>query len=124
MIKNLSTVLAAASVTACASVGNLIPDRFDNVEYGTLVELHVLSSYSETCEIDELKQLQLHSRMLAKYSSGTLNQNTAAIYEEINDLVEELMARENPSPTYCRIKRQAITDITDAAIITFGARLK
>jgi hypothetical protein len=97
-------LLAGTSIAHASNrIMHLIPKKFGNVKYSsTLVQLHVLN----------------------RYSSGELNQNTADIYLEINDLIGELLHRTIPFSTYGKIKRQSIADINGAAINTIGARLK
>ena len=63
-------------------------------------------------------------RILATYGNNTLNDDIGEIYTEVSSLASELRARENPSPTYCKLKRTNISDATDRAIEVFGRRTK
>lgn len=120
MVKKLSIIALLLLTTGCT----LLPDKFDNVEYLELVRVDVMARYSESCERSEIDQMVYHSRILKAYSAGTLNENVAGVYAEINDLVEELSARENPSYAYCKLKRENISNATTKAIEIFGGRLK
>lgn len=109
-------------LTSCG----LLPSKFDNVEYGKLIELHVASSTpvvgDDWCRSADLNRLQYLSSQLKVYSNYRLNKNIASIYNEIDKLVIELKDRENPSPAYCKIKRQNISKVTENAIKVFGKR--
>lgn len=120
MVKKLSIVALLLLTTGCT----LLPDKFDNVEYDHLVTVDVWARYSESCNRKEIDEMVFHSRVLKAYSAGTLNDNVAGVYAEINDLVEELSTRESPSYAYCKLKRENISNATTKAIEVFGGRLK
>lgn len=123
-IKKLIIGLGLIVLSGCSSLDRFMVDDFDNVEFGKLAELRVISNFSATCHPGEIKRLVYSSRVLKQYSKNTLNANISSIYDEINSLSEELYARENPSAGYCKIKRQNITMAIDAALETFGGRVK
>lgn len=123
-IKMLIVGLSLIVLSGCSSLGRFMVDDFDNVEFGKLAELRVISNFSATCHPGELKRLVYSSRVLKQYSKNTLNANISSIYDEINSLSEELYTRENPSAGYCKIKRRNITMVVDAALETFGGRVK
>jgi hypothetical protein len=62
--------------------------------------------------------------VLEKYSEHTLNKNTTEIYAEIRSLTRELASRASPSDTYCKIKRNNISKVTDETLSVFGNRRK
>ena len=99
-------------------------DNFDSIEYHTLVSLYVLNESESGCEQENLSDMMYTSRVLVKYSEGTLNSNINDIYVTINDLVTELNQAENPSNVYCGLKRRNISDATQEAITSFGKRKK
>jgi len=123
-IKTLIVGLSLIVLSGCSSLDRFMVDDFDNVEFGKLAELRVISNFSSTCQPGELKRLVYYSRVLKQYSKNTLNANISSIYDEINSLSEELYVRENPSAGYCKIKRRNITMVIDAALETFGGRVK
>ena len=83
-----------------------------------------MSKWSETCASPELERMDYLGRILATYGNNTLNDDIGEIYTEVSSLASELRARENPSPTYCKLKRTNISDATDRAIEVFGRRMK
>ena len=117
MMNKVNVFLLTIFLSSCS----LLPDPFDNIEYMHLVHLNILAAETKDCQVSEMKY---YSQFLQRYSEGTLNTNTAKIYGEINTLVEELHARENPSPMYCILKKESIVEVTDDAIETFGRRFK
>ena len=124
-IKVATAVLLTVVLTGCAGFSlNQLPNKFDNVEYRDLVELNVLSKWSETCSPTEIERMDYLGNILKTYSKGTLNDNVAEIYSEVSSLTSELRARENPSQIYCKLKRENITIATEKAIEIFGGRLK
>lgn len=124
MLKNITlsiVVLAGLTVAGCV---NRLPSKFDSTEYRDLVEMNVLSSWSDSCAQPELDRLDYLGRILKTYSTNTLNSDIGEIYTEISSLATELRARENPSPAYCKLKRTNIFDATEKAIEIFGRRSK
>lgn len=120
----LTLMLCSVFVLAgCASSLNRLPNKFDNVEYRDLVELNVLSKWSDTCKSSELKRMDYLGKILSTYSSNRLNADIAEIYSEISRLTSELRERENPSDAYCKLKRDNISETTDRALEVFGERL-
>lgn len=117
-------VCGALILTGCAGGFNRLPNKFDNVEYRDLVELNVLAGWSEGCARPELDRMEYLGKILSTYSAGSLNDDVAEIYKAVGDLTVELRARENPSDTYCRLKRTNIAEATDRAIQVFGRRSK
>jgi len=123
--KITASVMMSLVLAGCAGFSfNRLPNKFDGVEYRDLVELNVLSQWSETCASPELERMDYLGRILKTYSSGTLNDDVAEIYNEVSSLASELRARENPSETYCKLKRNNITEATNKAIEVFGGRSK
>jgi hypothetical protein len=125
-VTKLMLVIASLAVlVSCSGVSfNRLPDKFDSVEYRDLVEINILSKWSDTCASPELDRLDYLGRILATYSRGALNDDVAEIYAEIGSIAAELRSRENPSPAYCKLKRKNITEATAQAIEIFGRRLK
>jgi hypothetical protein len=100
----------------------ILPDKFDNVEFGYLAELRVAIANNDQCDhIDEVDRL---FDVLQVYSTHTLNTNTKGVYQQIGSMVDELAARENPSPLYCQLKNKNLATAVDAALQTFGTRKK
>lgn len=116
-------VVGTFLLTGCAGL-NVLPNKFDNVEYRDLVELNVLSKWSTSCVQTEIDRMAYLGKILETYSTGSLNNNVAEIYKDISSLTTELKTRENPSELYCKLKRNTITEATDKAIQVFGGRLK
>ena len=106
------------------SILDYVPDKFDNVEYERLVSLSVSVDMVSGCDVDNIQDMLYNSRILKKYSQGTLGKGTAVVYSEINDLVEELSKREAPSVVYCDLKRKNIRTLTDKALEVYGRRIK
>lgn len=106
------------------SILDYMPDKFDNVEYERLVSLGVTVDMASGCDVDNIQEMLYNSRILKKYSQGTLGKGTTLVYSEINDLIEELNSRESPSVVYCDLKRKNIKSITEQAIETYGRRIK
>lgn len=100
----------------------LLPDNFDNAEFGYLAELRVAIANNNQC--DRIEEVDRLSDVLQIYSQHTLNTNTAGIYKQIGGLVDELASRENPSPVYCQLKNKNLATVVDAALQTFGTRRK
>lgn len=117
-------VCCAFTLAGCAGSLNRLPNKFDNVEYRDLVELNVLAGWSEDCARPELDRMAYLGKILSTYSAGSLNDDVAEIYKEVSDLTVELRARENPSDTYCKLKRTNIAEATERAIEVFGRRSK
>jgi len=116
-------VFVTLLMTGCGSL-KYMPEKFDGNEYMKLAELSVLSSLSETCNGLEVASIRFNSAVLMKYSEGTLKENIADIYAGIHAETVQLSVRENPSPAYCRIKRNKIVELVDSAMDTFGDRKK
>lgn len=110
----------------CSSLGKFIPSKFDNVEYGKLVELNVIAiSHGRTqewCNASILNQMKYRAEWLHTYSKYRLNANITEIYKGLLDLTTELKDRENPSEAYCKIKRTSIHDTTTNVLSVFGSR--
>ena len=123
IFRNLTILLTAVYLSSC-SIIDAIPDKFDNQEYAYLVELNVTSSHSSTCEIEEIVYMDHLAAVLEKYSEHTLNKNTTEIYAEIRSLTRELVSRASPSDTYCKIKRNNISKVTNETLSVFGNRRK
>jgi hypothetical protein len=120
-MKNITlTIIFAVMLTGCG----LLPNRFDNVEFGYLSELRAVSTLEENCNQDHIDKMKFLSSVLLVYSKNTLNENTANIYKKINNLAVELSERENPSDVYCRLKRENIAVASDNALEIFGKRIK
>ena len=114
-------ILTLTALMLLAGCG-ILPDNFDNAEFGYLAELRVAIANNSQCDrVDEVDRL---SDVLQVYSQYTLNTNTTAIYQQIGDLVDELAARENPSPVYCQLKNKNLATAVDTALQTFGTRRK
>ena len=119
--RKVSIIALALLMSGCS----LFPDNFDNQEFGYLAELHVSASVTPSpCDQDELKEIHRLASVLTTYSEHTLNDNTTLIYSEIQSLTGELLDRESPSRTYCKMKRKSIRDVTDTALSVFGTRIK
>lgn len=119
-------VLLTFGLSGCSAIGKFIPSKFDNVEYGKLVELNVLSTIhnqkEDWCNAGILNQMYYRAEYLRTYSTHRLNANITSIYEGIHGITKELKERENPSPAYCKIKRQSIHKITTETLDVFGSR--
>ena len=111
-------------LAGCSALGKYIPSNFDNVEYGKLVELNVISTtVSGTwCQKSTIQQMNYRAEWLKTYSKYRLNDNIAGIYEQIGSITKELNDRPNPSEAYCRLKRQSIQKITTETLEVFGDR--
>lgn len=115
--------LLLLGITGC----NIMPDNFDNVEYGYLVELNVIASepvIEDYCRGAELRRMDFIASVLVKYSEHTLNENVNNIYKDIKGLTKELSDRKEPSSAYCKIKRDNIKKATESALEVFGRRMK
>lgn len=123
IFRNLTILFAVAILSGCSIIGAM-PDKFDNQEYAYLVELNVTSSHSSTCDIEEIVYMDHLAAVLEKYSEHTLNKNTTEIYAEIRSLTRELASRTSPSDTYCKIKRNNISKVTNETLSVFGNRRK
>lgn len=126
-MKNAFLVLTLSFLIAgCSSIGKLIPSKFDNVEFGKLVELNVIASSplvgEEWCRENDLNRMAFISKQLKVYSEHRLNANISEVYTEIDSLVTELANRESPAPAYCKIKRTNIAKVTTKALDVFGGR--
>ena len=118
------------AVAGCANITNWIPEKYDSVEFSRLAELHVITTSSLTtgqevwCHPAELSVIHYHAEVLSVYSKHTLKQNIAEIYSEIANLTKELIDRDEPSETYCKLKRRNIAELTERALEVFGNRSK
>ena len=125
MVKNILVLASVLILGACSTIGKYLPSDFDNVEYGKLVELNVVSAMGEDglwCMKPVLSQMNYRSFYLHTYSKNRLNENITEIYKGLHGLTTELVERENPSDAYCRIKRTNIHNITRSALEVFGDR--
>ena len=123
MKKGIIIVGIVLSLAGCANIGNLVADKFDNVEYGKLVELNVDAITSEgRCPLSQ--DTYKNSLWLKIYSAGTMNDTSTDLYKELHGLVEEFYNRENPSEVYCKLKWENIVKATDDAIALTGSRIK
>lgn len=125
-MKNITLLLCALFVAGCA---NLIPEKYDAVEFNRLAELNVMVKNEVQqspvwCHPAELNVIDYQSTVLAVYAQHTLKPRIAEIYAEINSLARELNRRQEPSEAYCRIKRKNIGELTDQALAVFGNRSK
>jgi len=116
-------LLTVLFLSGC-SLLDKVPDKFDNVEYERLIQLSVDVDMASGCDVDNIQSMLYNSRVLKKYSQGTLGKETIFVYGEINDLVEEMNNREAPSVVYCELKRKNIRTLTDKAIQVYGRRIK
>jgi hypothetical protein len=116
-------LLTVLFLSGC-SLLDKVPDKFDNVEYERLIQLSVDVDMVSGCDVDNIQSMLYNSRVLKKYSQGTLGKETIFVYGEINDLVEEMNNREAPSVVYCELKRKNIRTLTDKAIQVYGRRIK
>jgi hypothetical protein len=123
MNKTIGVVLSLFILTSC-SVSNLIPNKFDNAEYSSLVRLGVIAENTKACDVDYINVAWFESAFLDKYAEHTMNETNQRIYTKINELVEELRNREDPSPAYCRIKWGNISSIVEEALQVSGSRMK
>lgn len=123
MNKTIGVVLSLFILTSC-SVSNLIPNKFDNAEYSALVRLGVVAENTKDCDVDYINVAWFESAFLDKYAEHTMNETNQRIYAKINELVEELKNREDPSPAYCRIKWGNISSIVEEALEVSGSRMK
>jgi|TARA_R110002074_G_scaffold280675_1_gene452035 hypothetical protein len=125
LVKNILLLASVLILGACSTIGKYLPSDFDNVEYGKLVELNVVSAMGEDglwCMKPVLSQMNYRSFYLHTYSKNRLNENITEIYKGLHGLTTELVERENPSDAYCRIKRTNIHNITSSALEVFGDR--
>ena len=120
-MKKLLIVVLAMSVSACSLLGK-IPDRFNEVEYGYLAELKTSVSWSESCDIKELSEMKYLSSTLVEYSRR-FNDNNKTIYANIDQQINALYNKDNPSPAYCKIKRKALGEVIDKTLDVYGRRL-
>jgi hypothetical protein len=116
-------LLTVLFLSGC-SLLDKVPDKFDNVEYERLIQLSVDVDMVSGCDVNNIQSMLYNSRVLKKYSQGTLGKETIFVYGEINDLVEEMNNREAPSVVYCELKRKNIRTLTDKAIQVYGRRIK
>lgn len=125
-MKNILIGLFAVLTVGCSSIGKFVPSEFDNVEYGKLVELSVLSlshgSTEEWCKSSMISQMNYRAEYLHTYAKHRLNDNIVEIYKGIHDLTLELKEKENPSEAYCKIKRTNIHNVTNNVLSVFGDR--
>ena len=124
-MKGFVSAVLLISLSACAGITNLIPDRFDNVEYYAVVTLNVNAAELKTKEeCTRPEAVLLRAKVLSKYAEGTMNQTNQDIYSELDSLVTELYARENPSNVYCKMKWQNIENVSNDILILSGKRIK
>jgi hypothetical protein len=124
MLQKFIILSVAFLLAGCSTIASWIPDKFDNVEYERLVQLNVTVDMVSGCDQDNIQDMLYNSRILKKYSQGTLGKDASVVYAEINSLVEEMNNRENPSVVYCELKRKNIRTLTEKAIDIYGNRLK
>ena len=112
-------------LSGCNAAMNLIPDRFDNVEYYAVVTLNVNAAELKTKEeCTRPENILVRARVLSRYAEGTMNQTNKDIYNELDSLFTELYARENPSNVYCKMKWQNIENVTNDIVTLSGKRIK
>ena len=124
MMKGIIIGFMVITIGACSNLGNLIPNKFDNVEYGSLVRLGVIAENTKECNETLVITAWGESAFLEKYAKYTMNETNQKIYVKINDLVEELKDREDPTPAYCRIKWGNISKVVEEALSVSGSRQK
>lgn len=118
---SMKTKLIIAFTLLLSGCG-LMPSKFDNVEYMHLVYLNLASGNQDGCNHIENQSMVFYSKFLYTYSKHTTNKNIHNTYEEILSLTQELAKRENPSDTYCNIKKKTINNLTNQAIEVYGGR--
>jgi hypothetical protein len=125
-MKNLFLASLVIFATGCSSIGKYVPSEFDNVEYGKLVELNVISvshnSIEDWCNKGIINQMNYRAKYLHTYAKHRLNENIVNVYSEIHKLTDELKQKEEPSQAYCKIKRTNIHNITTNTLNVFGDR--
>lgn len=126
-MKSFIALSLVVLLSGCSVIGKFMPSNFDNAEFGKLVELNVVSmsvnpKAQDWCNPMIIGQMNYRAEWLHTYSKYRLNDNITAIYKGIHDLTSELIERETPSTTYCKIKRQSIHKITSDALEVFGSR--
>ena len=124
MVKNILIGLLVITISGCSSIGKWLPSEFDNVEYGKLVELNVISNMPQDdwCKKSTISQMNYRAQYLHTYAEHRLNDNIVEIYKGMHGLTQELVDKEEPSQAYCRIKRTNIHDITTNMLAVFGDR--
>ena len=90
MMKGFIIGFMVITIGACSNLGNLIPNKFDNVEYGSLVRLGVITENAKKCDGSLVMSAWGESAFLEKYGKYTIDETNQKIYVKINDLVEEL----------------------------------
>jgi len=123
----LLTTCIILGLAGCSAIDRFMPSDFDNVEYGMLVELNVVSKSAlvkdeSWCHPSHLSRMAYLSTQLEVYATHRLNENIVNIYKEVNSMTKELRDRKDPSNTYCKIKRQNIHKITTDTLAVFGSR--
>lgn len=124
-MKTFLVIPLVVALSGCSALTNLIPDRFDSMEYAKVIELNIaanMNSRAGVCVLPD--EAYATAKFLEIYSKGTMNQTNQAIYGEVSSLVEELYTRDNPSDVYCKLKWQNIEKATNQAIELSGARIK
>lgn len=122
-MKNFVILFGVLFLSSCA-VMDLIPDKFDNVEYGALVNLGVIAENTTGCDVPALESAWVQAAFLEKYSEYALKKNNHNIYGKILDEIVEFKNRQDPSAGYCRIKWGNISTITEEALSVVGSRMK
>jgi len=126
--KFLTLITLTFVVAGCSNFSKFIPSGFDSTEFDRLAELHVVSTSplvgDNWCRSADINRMHFLSEILLTYSKYTLNTNISDIYTEINSLTDELRQAEEPSPVYCKLKRENISNATQGALEVFGKRVK
>ena len=69
------------AIAGCSSIGKYLPSEFDNVEYGKLVELNVISNMPQEdwCKKSTVNQMNYRAKYLVTYAENRLDDNVKKI---------------------------------------------
>lgn len=105
-MKKLYLLVAVMLLTGCSL---LAPD-FDNVEYNQFVRLETHAEYlQEECKTGEamprLNAMKFYTNSLASYTANLSgNEEIARVAAILDQDLQEMLDRNEMSPTYCELK--------------------
>jgi len=103
-------IIAALALSGCSSIMGIVGMQpFDSNEYGYTVSIRT-KALSGDCSKENLNSMYIDSQLFKNYTEYIpYNDKTNSMATDLNKLVEELYKRENPSPTYCKLKLNSIS---------------
>lgn len=118
-MKKLFAILAALTLSGCASVQNWIPSFWDDNQSMIIVTARLYTEQID-CSQPQLPQVLRVDQELRKFqmyseAKGSLQKDVLRIVEPMKETTGEWVKRGEGSKTYCEIKKKLLAQQTERA---------